>query len=436
MTRTMLTSRLPRTRAGRSFAVIVLFDSVGTGLYLAGATIFFVKVVGLTAAQVGVGLAVAGAAGLCAAVPLGALADRIGARRLLIIVQLWRAVWFAVLAFTHGPLGFIAVSACLGVVERAVSPVSQAVVAVAVPEADRTQTMAAMRSVRNAGFSAGAAVAAPLLATHSLLAYRSIMIGDALSFVVASVLLVTLSVEHRPGPVKRGPLAFLSGFKDWRYLRLAGLNGVLTLHTTVLTVAMPLWAVQVAGTPTTAVPLLIVLNTLMAVVLQVPFAKGSETREGAERAMCLAGASLAGCFAAMALAWHAAAPVAVACMTAAVILLTLGELWQSAGGWELSHRYAAHDRKAEYLAIFSLGLGVQEVVGPPLAVAAMALGRSGWILLAVVVVAASLAVPRASTALSSRVAAQQLPESAASPPRAGAARTTISALDHNRGNRP
>ncbi|MEU9474360.1 MFS transporter [Streptomyces sp. NPDC048191] len=405
----LLRAYVPRSAAGRAFAVITLFDSVGTGFYLAGSTIFFIRVVGLSEAQVGAGLAVTGLTAFLATVPLGVLTDRWGARRMLMVYQLWRAVWFAVLAFVHGPVAFVVVSALLGLVERVVSPASQAVVSVAVPGQDRTRAMATMRSVRNVGFSLGALLTAPLLTVGSASAYRTIILADAGSFVVAALLLARLRVESAPPPVRRGGLNFLRGFGDRRYLALTAVNCVLAVHMSVLAVAVPLWTVRRTDAPTALVSALVVLNTVMAVLFQVPLAKGAERDGGGLRAMRLAGCALITSCAVFAAAAAPLGPVfAGAALMAATVLLTLGELWQSIGAWELSYRYAPEHRKAEYLSIFALANSAQDVLGPPLiTVVVLGWGGAGWAALGALLLGAVLLLPLPVARLDHRLVTAQ-----------------------------
>jgi MFS family permease len=374
---------LPASAAGRSFVVVALVDSAGTGLYLAGSTVFFIRAAGLSNAAIGIGLAVSGTAGLLASVPLGTLTDRWGAKRMLMGVQAWRAVWVTALAFVHDATTFVLVSLCLGLVERAASPATQAVVAATVPGQDRTRTMALMRSVRNVGFSLGALATAPLLATHSVAGYRTVMLADAVSFALVVLLLARLRVDTAPSPVRRGPLTFLADFRDWRYLRLAGLNGVLYLHSTILTVALPLWTLRATAAPVAVVPLLVGLNTVLTVAFQVPFSRGVGTVAGMTRTFRRAGLAVMSCCAAFAVAAHVGRGAAVALLVVGTVLLTAGELWQSAVAWEASYRYAPEHRKAEYLAVFGLGPAAQEIVGPPLVtLVVVGLGAPGWAVLA------------------------------------------------------
>ncbi len=375
---------VPGTAAGRTFAVTSLISSVGTGLFLTGSAVFFVRSVGLSTAQVGLGLAVSGVVGFLASVPIGVLGDRIGALPVLIGLQVWRAGWFVALAFAHGMVGFVVFSSLLAAAEGATQPISQAVATSVTEAADRTRTMAAIRSVRNAGFSLGALLAAPLLATNDVWAYRAIILGNSLAFVASAVMLKRLRVL-KSAQIQRkvAPLAALKGFRDWHYLLLAGLNGVLNLHTTILSVGLPLWLLAATPVSPGLLPVIIVINTVMSVTLQVPVARGAEGPGGPARALRLGGVALAGCCLVMALAKGPSALIAAALLVASCVLVTFAEMWQAVGSWDLSDQYAPAESKNIYLSVFSLGATGQRIVGPAVVSGVViASGRIGWMVLA------------------------------------------------------
>ncbi len=370
---------IPATRAGRTLVVVALTDSVGSGLYLAGSVMYLVRGVGLGTAEVGSGLTIAGLAGLAATVPLGVLGDRIGVKRLLVSLQLWRAVMLVALAFVHTFLSFVVVAIGLVIAARSVSPATQAVVAAVMSGGDRVSTMAIMRSVRNVGYSIGAALTVPVFAVDSLWAYRSILLGNAATFVASVLLLLPLRVVVAPDATA-GRNRIPAGFRDWRFLRLAALNGFFSLHMTMLAVAIPLWALATA-TPRWLVSVLLVLNTVLAVLLQVASARGSDQPGFGERALRRAAVALVGSCLLFAAAPMGSRNLAIAFLVTGTVAMTVGELYQSAGGWELSFRHSPPERRAEYLAAFNLGPAGQDILGPLLLTTVVALGSLGWVLL-------------------------------------------------------
>ncbi|MEE1816174.1 MFS transporter [Streptomyces sp. SP18ES09] len=72
-------------------------NRVGNGLFNAASALYFTSVVGLPPVQVGAALTVAGVIGLCAGIPGGHLADRRGARTIMMTALAVQAVSMAAL---------------------------------------------------------------------------------------------------------------------------------------------------------------------------------------------------------------------------------------------------------------------------------------------------------------------------------------------------
>jgi MFS family permease len=392
---------VPDRGAGRALALVTLVDSVGTGLYLAGAAIFLARSLDVTPAQVGLGLSIGAAVGFATTMPIGVAGDRLGARRLLVLFQLWRAASLVALVFVSGIVSFTVVAAFMAVAEAATPSLTQAVVASAVASESRVRNMAILRSIRNVGFSLGALMAAPLITAGSGATLGAIVLGDALSFVVAALILAGMPLV-RVADVRRRPafLTALGSFRDWRYASLASLNGVLTLHMTILVIGIPLWLIHETRAPASLVAALVLLNTVMAVVLQVPFARHATLPGGGPRVLRLAGVMLAACALAIAAAQYVTPLPSAALLVLATAFMSLAEIWQAGGAWELSYRYADPERELQYLAVFSLGLAAQDIVGPALVTAVViGAGTAGWTALAALFLVATLLVGPVTSAL-------------------------------------
>lgn len=385
---------LPDGRAGRIFVLVALIDSLGTGLYLAGSALYLNRAVGLSAGQVGLGLGAGALTGLVATVPSGMVADRLGAKRTLIALQLWRGIWFVAFALVTSFWQFVAVSILLGLADRAVGPLTQAVVGTAVEGASRVKVLALMRSVRNVGFGLGAALSTGLIAFDTAVVYRGMMLADALSFFLAMAALRLVRLDAVV-PVRRkrvfgGPRALA----DRPYLVLALLNGVMTVHMALLSVGLPLWLTRHTSAPPSLVGIMMMLNTGMAALLQVWASRGCEDTRVAARRMRAGSLVLAACAALLPLAHGRTPLVAGGVLLFATVLLTLAELWQSGGAWGLSIELAPAEYRAEYLSVFSLGRSVQEIAGPVVVTSLiLTYPIPGWLSLAACLVAAGLAVP-------------------------------------------
>jgi Major Facilitator Superfamily len=379
--------------------LITLVDSIGLGLYTTGAVVFFVRSLHLRAEFVGTGLTVAAAVGLAASLPAGRLADRRDARQILVVLCAVQAALFAVFPFVQGRIEFLTVVTAVAFAESAARPVRRVLLSDLVSGGPRVVAAAYNRSVLNVGVSLGALLAAGALALDSRPAYDALLLGNAASFVGAGLLLARLRVDgrsRRPSP-SSPPIGKASAARhplgQPRFVAAALSCGILYLSASVLDVGLPLQVSERTNAPRWMIAALLLLNTAMAVTLQVRASAGSETISGAARANRLAGIALLGACVLFPVASHGSAVVAAAVLIAATVLLTAGELFSSAGSWGLSYGLAPLGHEGQYLASFGLASQAVQVAGPALAAAVVTAGLDAWLALGVVYLGAGLATP-------------------------------------------
>jgi MFS family permease len=389
---------LPRSRSQWLLAAVYLLSAWGKGLYAAVGIIYFVRVLGLRPAQVGLAISAAGVCGLLIAVPLGQLADRFGARRAAAWIAVTEALLLALLVAARSFLQAFPLIALIGGLDRAGAAVRQALVSDVMGPESRVRTQAYLRSVLNVGVSLGALAAVPVLTVNSTGVYAPLILaGAGAQLVVAWLILLLDGRGAAAGELAASAGAGLRGLlRDWSFLALGLLNGVLALHITILEVAMPLWVIQHTRAQTWTVPFLLAVNTVLAVAFQVPASRGADTVGGAvavlRRAAVVAAAA---CALFVPSAWVAGAALLLPLLVAAVAVLTGAELLQSAGGWGLSFGLAPAGAQGSYLGAFSLGYTVQDLLGP-LLVVALVIGGGwwGWLVLAALFLAAGLLLAR------------------------------------------
>src|SRR6476469_4884525 len=102
-------ARPPSPLAGRLSAQSLLF-ALGEGTFMTGSAVFFTQIVGLSAAQVGLGLTFAGVAAFLAALPMGRLVDRFGPRRMWAVSAAGQAAMFSVWPFVDSFAGYVAMA--------------------------------------------------------------------------------------------------------------------------------------------------------------------------------------------------------------------------------------------------------------------------------------------------------------------------------------
>lgn len=403
-----LAGRLPA--GGGRLAVAALVQSLGIGLFMASSMAFYTRFVGLSAEQVGVGLAAAGVVALGASLLGGELADRYGARRVLALLYCGRAVCCAGYGFVHGFWQFVALTLAAVAVDRSAPAVLQALVAASVDEQrERTGLLAVLNVVRNAGLGIGAIAAGGALVTGTLFGYRITLGCVALAFLVAAVLVLRVpehGVARRPErrrdgrrpPAGRQPTDRQPGERllpDGRYLVLTGLNFLLTFFDSLLLVAMPVWVLEHTDAPAVTVSVLFAVNTGLVVLLQIPVSRFADGLRRAGRMVRWAGAVLALGSLGFAAAGACRGWPSIGWLVLAVIALSLGEVIASTAGWELSIALAPAQRRGRYLSVFNLGLSAERVLGPLVVTGALiGLGTAGWAAAAAVFLGAGVASER------------------------------------------
>jgi MFS family permease len=393
-------------RESRLLVFIGLVDAIGTGLYIAGFAVFFTRSAGMTTVEVGIGFTVASACGLVTMTPIGMLADRIGPRAASIMLHYWRGVGFIAFAFVHDFVTFLVVSIVVGIPTRAIDPVSQMYVDRHIGKDLRVKVMAVMRVVYNLGFSIGGVLTTLILVIDTRPAFLVIVVGNGVTFLLAGFLLARVPLLADYPPSRKTARGWPKSLRQGRYLVVTGLNAVLVLNVTVLTMGIPLWVASRTEAPVAVVGPLVVLNTALVVLLQVRLSKGAEDREGGARAMRRAAWAFAACMALLALSGELNAVGSVITVVVATVFLTFGELWHFAGRLSVSYALAPRDRQGEYLSVFWLGSAAALMVGPLLiTVGVVENGPLGWLALAGVFVATGLLVRPAVDAAAKQLGA-------------------------------
>ncbi|MFD8816522.1 MFS transporter [Streptomyces sp. NPDC059627] len=362
---------------------VALVDRVGSGLWASVSVLYFTYVSGLSLAEVGSLVAVSGAIGIAGAPLGGRIADRLPLTRVLIALQLLRALASFALLTTDDYALLLAVSAVGALGDRAANVLTK-LYATRIAGPERVRYQALNRTVANAGWALGGLAAAAALALGTTTAYRWLLAGDGLSFVAAALL--TLRGGEPPSPSR-----VVAGWKSrpntakpanpWRdraYLSYVATDTVLFLDDAVFKVGLPLWIVHSDHIPHGLAPLLLVLNNVMVVALQVPLSRFGTTSRAARRLLVPLSAAFALGGITMALSATGGTLAGIALLTAAAAAFTIAEMLHATISWELSVALAPGTAQGAYLGVHGLAQSAQRSIGPLAVTAAIATGPLGW----------------------------------------------------------
>ncbi|QRP43625.1 MFS transporter [Amycolatopsis sp. FDAARGOS 1241] len=380
-------------RPGRLLAAAQLAASLGDGAFLTCSVLYFTRVVGLTAGQVGLALTLGWAVGSVAGVPLGHLADRRGARGAGVLLSVATALAVGSFLVVGSAWTFAPAACCYATGQCGLTAVRPALLAAHAEPRQRTRIRAHLQSAGNAGLAIGAGLGGLALLAGTSGAYVAAFSLDAVTFLVSAVLLRLLPVVA-PAPAARGKGSATAVLRDRPYVLVTLLNAILLLRMPLLSVAIPLWIVSRTAAPEWTVSALFVLNTVVVVLGQVRVATRVTGLHSASRLVRQSGVLLAASCGAFALsAAGSSAWVAVAVLVAGALLQVLGEMLQSAGTWEIGFGLAPASRQGQYQGFFGTGTSVARMAGPALlSTVVVQWGTPGWLLVGAVFVAAGWAM--------------------------------------------
>ncbi|PBC71638.1 MFS transporter [Streptomyces sp. TLI_235] len=372
---------LPPAGPARGLAGAQLTNALGDGAFLVTSALYFTRVVGLSASQIGVGLTLGWAAGALAGVPLGHLADRRGPRGVAALLAVATAAAVGVFLLAGSFPVFVVGALLYGCAQSGLGAARQALLAGLVEPGRRTEVRAYLQSTVNAGLAVGAATGGAALHLDTPAAYRVVLGLDVLCFLAAAVLLARLPAVPPTAAVPGEPR--LAVLRDRPYALVALLNTVMLLYMPLLSLIVPLWIVERTAAPDWLTAALLVLNTLTVVVCQVRVARRVDGLATAARYVRWAGVLLLACCAAFALSSSGgSARSAAAVLLVAAALQVAGEMMLAAGSWEIGFGLAPADRQGQYQGFFGSGVAVARMVGPVLLTSlVLGGGTVGWLVL-------------------------------------------------------
>jgi MFS family permease len=408
---------VPPAGSPRVLALAQLANSFGDGAFYACSALFFTRVVGLSATQVGLGLTLGWGTGMLAGVPLGYLADRWGPRRATMSLAVaTAAILSAFLVVRSFPL-FLLVVCLYACCQGGLTSARQALLAGLVDADQRTRVRAHLQSTLNAGLAVGAGLGGLALYFDTRPAYLAVFAMDAASFLIAALVLRQLP-EVPPAPVTRTGEPRLAVLRDRPYALITFLNAIMYLNMPLLSLGLPLWITQRTDAPRPMAAALLMVNMLSVVLFQVRVARQVTDLRSAARATGRAGwLMLAACTVYALSGGRIGAWATVAVLLAAAVIQVFGEMMQGAGGWELSFGLAPADKQGQYQGFFGMGPQIARMLGPVLLTTLLiGWGTPGWLVLGGLFLLAGLAVgPAVSRAERARIQARTVPASHAAP---------------------
>ncbi|MDX6199261.1 MAG: hypothetical protein QOJ79_2412 [Actinomycetota bacterium] len=396
----LLNRVLPANPLARRLSVQSILFAVGEGAFLTGSAVFFTRIVGLSAAQVGLGMTIAGVISFFFAVPMGRVADHVGPKRIWALGALAEAFLYLTWPVIHGFAAFLAMMIVLEVVDTGGSAGRGAYTIDVFTREERVRSLAFMRSALNIGFTLGALIGGLALATGSNAVVRAVPLLTGAILVLNALLISRLpAARHDEGDAAPDEVIPSGALRNKGFLALNVCSGVLMTNQVLLNVVIPLWRVQETDAPRVLLAYLFGTNTVLAVLLQVAASRGAETVPGAMRAARISTVFFVLSCLIVSVTHDTIGWVTIGLVWLGHVTVTGAELFHSASQWGLIAELSDPHRRGEYQGAARLGRTLGSVWAPAAyTFLAINWGMPGWLIIAAIVVVATIAMHPATRA--------------------------------------
>ena len=268
-------------------------------MFLTVTVLYFTLIVGLAPHEVAIVLGAASAAGVLSSLAGGWLADRVSARRLLVVLSALDGIGLICYVFAQDFASALVIAVLVGAIEQAANSTRMAIIARAFDGERRVHARAVLRTVTNLAIAAGSGIGALALLAGTADAYRWIIVGAGVMYLLGVTQLVRLpaSVDAPAAagrrarhdrdrvdgcrgirsPPNAARCARHSPWRDPRYLALTALSAVFGMQFGVGEIGVPLWIANHTEAPEVLVAAVLILNTVIVVLFQVPLARAAPT---------------------------------------------------------------------------------------------------------------------------------------------------------------
>lgn len=359
--------------ATRNLALVTGVNAVGNGLFASINILYYTQYLGFSVGFVSAVLFVATVLAISGDLVSGRVSDASSPKRVFIAGLILSTVATLLLLVAETKVLFV-VTLCLISLGQGLCMSSNTALIRRIARENPALTRASLRSLLTIGTSLGALGAGLVLANGTSAAFKIAIVINAVTFVIAAVLLARVSVPRISGPPTGRPRPTIH---DKRFATFAVSNGIINIYMHALPFALPLWMVRNHPDLVWVVGVFLAVNSLLCAMFQVPASSGITSRKSASRRLLLGAVLVAASYVFFASGWSTSTALLVVALLMFLILQTLGELFYTAGTMELLFRLAPEAQQGQYGAFYGISNGLLASLAP--AVLGFAIGTvQGW----------------------------------------------------------
>lgn len=403
---------LPSAAVRRRFVAATVIDSVGSGLWMPFALLFFVHAQGIPLVDAGAALSVGGFIGL-GLVPLaGSWIDRFGLIPMMIGCNVVRFAGFACYPLTTAPWQVAIIAATIALSDRVFWTANTPMVNALAADRDTENLLGIQTIARFVGAGIGSGAAAVLPTLTSSILYHLLALANAASFAVAAVLIFGLRAV--PAIPKRLPAgrarsgSWPALLRQRRYVALCTAHVLFALASVSKYAILPVVVIDVLRGPQWLPGTTVVIGMVVIVFGQQPITRYF-SRRSRTKGLRIAALIFALAFAALSPLTVIPLGAAVALIFAYSVAVSVAEAIFAPVATAAAAAAAPAALQGKASALFQLSWGAAQVTAPFLLTALISVGNAMlWLTLAGLCALALVAVQLLRGLLDPRSGAEEI----------------------------
>jgi MFS family permease len=257
----------------RKMVVGICLNAIGGGMTLSLLLVYLHDMRGFSNTFGGILLSWGAIVAIVASTPMGALVDRIGPKKVMVVGLLLNSAAAASLAFVTTHLQVILVETAISVAAQAIWPSQSVVLTRVTPEEHRSKIFGLNFMLLNLGLGLGGLISSLIITEGSLLSFQIMYWVDASTFLIYLGIILTLHGEGLDKYVPQAHEPTQGSFRDLlaiKPLMLLGTGGIIlfTFGYGVIQAGVPIFATQFLGLSPKWLGLIFGVNTLAIFTLQ------------------------------------------------------------------------------------------------------------------------------------------------------------------------
>lgn len=354
----------PSVGQHRRFVTAIGVDAVGSGVFMPVSMLYFLAVTPLTLVQVGLAISVASFLALPAGPLIGALVDRLGAKRILLAGNALQALGFAAYLLAESFLAVLFWTIVVTLGRTAFwGSYANIVAAISLP-GERERWFGFLGALRNVGFAIGGLAAGLAVTIGTDLAFHVVVGVNAASYLGALWLLLSVPEAHAGGRTTL-PGTWRTVLADGPYRLLVLAQVGYSMPMMILNIALPVYAVTVLGLPGWITGVVFTVNCVM-----VGLGQGLVVNALTGRVRFRVLVATQAVFAASYVVFLGASVLSIGVATAVLVLggviYTVAELTGGPVLGALSAEAAPEHLRGRYLSLIQLAWNLSSTIAPVL----------------------------------------------------------------------